>query len=295
MRRGTYPEGRAQGAVPCSRDGRPPPRFSLPAQPGCVAPLSGGIRGARPNPPENGAHGVLRAWRHRPPEGNRFALIEGTIESLDSCGIFSGWLRDTEDPQPVMVEVRHEGQTVARAVATLFRDDLLRGLHGHGHYGFQARLLATISPGSALFELFLPRRSQGVRTMLTVPKLDVPVHATVEALLQSQRTWTAEALVPYIACLGLAEQHASLGTARFIDMAYRFALRRWPSAPESQVYASALDEARLSTDGLLAELLTSRERQDIGPDLPSPWDAAFPFVRRAPKDRPAKAHPRKDY
>ncbi len=215
-------------------------------------------------------------------------MIEGTVESLDEHGLFTGWLRDTEDPDPVMVEVRHEGRTVARAVAASFRVDLLRGGHGHGHYGFRAHLQAKLPPIAhaaaaqqpALFELFLPRHGQGVRTRLAVPLLEAPPGRSVEQLLQGEPAWTTADLLPHLDCLNLAAHHTAMGTARFIDAAYRFALARWPSVAERQVYSRALQESALPVEALIAELLASRERQDLPPALPSPWDATFPFVNQ---------------
>jgi hypothetical protein len=212
-------------------------------------------------------------------------LIEGTVESLNGSGIFTGWLRDTDDPAPVIVEIRHAGETCARSVAAAFRPDLLRGLHGHGHYGFQAQLLRVLPPGRALFELFLPRHRQGVRASLIVPPVTLSQTNTVETLLAPGASWTVSDLLANIGCLGLAGHKAAMGNARFIDAAFRFALCRWPSKAEAQVYAQALDSplesGGLTADDMLRELLTSRERQDVEAPLASPWDSAFPFVTRS--------------
>jgi len=206
-------------------------------------------------------------------------MIEGFLESLLPTGIFTGWLRDTEDPAPVMLEIRPAGSpaAVARAVASAFRHDLLRGGHGHGHYGFRARLLAPLPPGPAAFELYLPRRDQGVRTGVVVPQIDLAGPAKVEALLRPEPAWTTTDVLPFLACLDPAGQVARLGPARFIDAAYRFALNRWPGKGEALAYDRALAEGAASADDVLRELLTSRERADLGPDLISPWDPGFPF------------------
>ncbi len=213
-------------------------------------------------------------------------MIEGTVESLNEHGLFTGWLRDTEDPDPVMVEVRYEGRLVAQAVAASFRADLLRGAHGHGHYGFRAQIAVALPPSAAhapaLFELFLPRHGQGVRTRLQVPQLNLARGTNVEQLLRAELAWTAPDLLPHLACLSLPRHHAAMGTARFIDCAYRFALSRWPSRAERQVYSRALQEGGLSAEAFMAELLASRERQDLQPALASPWDATFPFAAPVP-------------
>ena len=94
-------------------------------------------------------------------------MIEGTLESLAPDGVFSGWLRDTQDSAPTPLEIRHRGRTVAQAAALAFRPDLLATGHGHGHYGFAARSRHALPPGPADFELFLPRRDQSIRVRLT--------------------------------------------------------------------------------------------------------------------------------
>jgi hypothetical protein len=207
-------------------------------------------------------------------------MIEGFLESLHASGVFTGWLRDTGDPEPVIVEVRvaATAQPVARAAANAFRPDLLRGGHGHGHYGFRARLLAGLPPGTAHFELFLPRRGQGVRTRLEVPPVTLAGQSAVEALLRPDSPWTTADLLPALTCLDPDGELARLGAARFIDAAYRFALHRWPSPGEAEAYLRALADGGASATDLLRELLTSRERQDLGPDLISPWDPGFPFT-----------------
>jgi hypothetical protein len=204
-------------------------------------------------------------------------VIEGVLEALLDTGIFTGWLRNTDDPAPVIVEVRFQGRAVAQAVASTFRPDLLRGGHGHGHYGFRARLLVALPPGPAPLELFLPRNGQAVRTGLTLPAIALPGPVPVEALLRPEPAWRVDDLLPALSCLHPGAQLASLGMARFIDAAYRFALQRWPSPSESQAYTLALTGAAATADDVLRELLTSRERQDLGPDLISPWDPGFPF------------------
>ncbi len=217
-------------------------------------------------------------------------MIEGTVESLNGKGIFTGWLRDTDDPAPVIVEIRHAGETCARSVAAAFRPDLLRGLHGHGHYGFQAHLLMVLPPGRTLFELFLPRHRQGVRASLIVPAVTLSRTNTVETLLAPGACWTVSDLLTNIGCLGLAGHKAGMGTARFIDAAFRFALCRWPSKAEAEVYARALDGLGLTADDMLRELLTSRERQDVKTPLASPWDSAFPFATSLPVSSPSGSY-----
>jgi hypothetical protein len=204
-------------------------------------------------------------------------VIEGVLESLDGAGVFTGWLRNTDDPAPVAVEIRLQGQAVAQAVASAFRPDLLRSGHGHGHYGFHARLLAALPPGQAAFELFLPRTAQGVRTGLAVPRIALAGAVAVETLLRPEPGWTVDDLLPALPCLDLDTQLTALGMARYIDAAYRFVLERWPVPGESQAYTLALTSGGATADDVVRDLLQSRERQDMGPNLMSPWDPGFPF------------------
>jgi hypothetical protein len=208
-------------------------------------------------------------------------MIEGTIEALGTDGVFRGWLRDTRDPLPALVEIRLRGQVVARALAAAFRADLLRGGHGHGHYGFLARACVALAPGMARLELFLPRHDQGIPVRVDVPVIPAPSPVPVEALLQPEPAWTVSALAGALPCLDLAGQRVRMGTQRFVDVSFQFVLRRWPLEEEALVFGRAIDEGGMTAAGFLAELLASRERADLGPDLASPWDAHFPFMMPA--------------
>jgi hypothetical protein len=68
-----------------------------------------------------------------------------------------------------------------------------------------------------------------------------------------------------------------MGTTRFLDAIFHFALRRWPEKAEATVYGQALESADVTADELLSELLSSRERAELDPGLVSPWDPEFPF------------------
>jgi hypothetical protein len=205
-------------------------------------------------------------------------MIEGGLEELQPSGVFVGWLRDTAAREPVVLHIRSRGQTVAATAARAFRPDLLAAGHGHGHYGFAARSRAALPPGAADFELFLPPGDEVIHVLLTVPRLEPPRAASVGDLVRGETTWTVADLMQAPACLGLAAQHAAMGTARFVDVTYRFVLRRGPAPAEAQVFTVALDEERLSPDGFLLELLGGRERADLGDALASPWDPSFPYT-----------------
>ena len=208
-------------------------------------------------------------------------MIEGTLESLAPNGVFTGWLRDTQDSAPAKLEIRHRGRAVAQAAALAFRPELVATGHGHGHYGFAARLIHAVASGPADFELFLPRRDQSIRVRLSVPELVPPLRARVEQLLVEPPTWTVADVCRAPHCLNLAAERAAMGTPRFVDVTFHFALNRWPADDEASVYVRALDAEGTGEADFLVELLTSRERADLDPALPSPWDPLFPYTRSA--------------
>jgi hypothetical protein len=205
-------------------------------------------------------------------------MIEGHIEKLTPDGIVHGWVRDTTSPTPCHVQVLQAGQKLAEAMAAAFRPDLLRAGHGHGHYGFAARLRHALPPGPCAVALHLPRYGRTAPMGLVVPPLAPVEPASVESLLAAPPTWCVTDLLHNIACLQADKNFAGLGAARYIDAAYRFVLSRWPSKAESRLHISNLEHRRVSPQDLLRDLLTSRERADLGTHLISPFDAEFPFT-----------------
>jgi len=218
-------------------------------------------------------------------------VIEGGLEALQADGVFVGWLRDTALDTPAVLNIRYSGQVVAVAAARGFRPDLLEAGHGHGHYGFMAKLGAALPPGRAAFELYLPLHDQGMQLRLNVPRLAAPTPAPIAAIVAGETTWKATDLARNPGCLGLAGERARMGTPRFVDVTFRFVLRRWPEPPESMVYCLALDEERLAPEAFLVELLEGRERADLGQALPSPWDPEFPYAQ--PSAESSEAQPTK--
>jgi hypothetical protein len=209
-------------------------------------------------------------------------VIEGTVESLSAEGVFTGWLRDTSVVTPVAVEIRDRDTVAACAAAQDFRPDLLRAGHGHGHYGFAARLCAdTPPPGPKNFSLFLPHVGQGIGVRLVVPALQPPRAQRVEDLLVTHRAWTVAELLGHVACLDLARHMAEWGIPRFVDACFQFALTRWPSDAESFVYCRTLSREETTPDAFMEELLHLPERADLGEAIASPWDPYFPFTLAA--------------
>jgi hypothetical protein len=204
-------------------------------------------------------------------------MIEGTVEAILPDRHVLGWLRDTDQPEPSHVQLRIGKQVVAETVADAFRPDLLRQGHGHGHYGFRARLRRDIPAGPVDAMLFLPEKRSGIRVRLAVPPLQPRAVARVEALLREEAGWTAAHLLAHPDCLALDASLAAMGTARFLDAVFRFALHRWPEAAEAAVYGQALESHDVSPQALLVELLSSRERSELPDALVSPWHPEFPF------------------
>jgi len=205
-------------------------------------------------------------------------MIEGHIESLSADGIVHGWVRDTGSAAPCHVQVLHAGAPVAEAMASIFRSDLLRAGHGHGHHGFRARLHHPLPPGPCGVALHLPRHGRTAPMGLTVPPLDPPRKLSVEALLTTEPSWTVADLLAFPACLHADANYRRMGAPRFVDALYRFVFERWPSGAEARLHTDNLLRGRLTPQDLLVDFLGSGERADLGTQLISPFDPLFPFT-----------------
>jgi hypothetical protein len=205
-------------------------------------------------------------------------MIEGHIESLGADGVVHGWVRDTDSPSPCHLQVLYMGEMVAEAMASIFRADLLRAGHGHGHYGFAARLRRALPAGRCGVALHLPLHGRTATMGLVVPPLAPGHPVAVETLLESPLSWTVDDLLAAPGCLDAPGNRRRLGTRRFVDGGYRFVLDRWPSKAESRLHTDNLDRERLTPQDFLVDLLGSRERADMGKLLPSPFDDTFPFT-----------------
>ncbi len=206
------------------------------------------------------------------------ALIEGHIESLNGEGVVQGWVRDTESLTPCHIQVLHQGECVAEAMAAQFRTDLLRTGHGHGHYGFGARLRRPLPQGRCGVALHLPRQGRTAPMALIVPPLAAAAPVAVERLLAAPPSWTVADLLAAPGCLDAEGNCRRLGTRRFVDAGYRFVLDRWPSKAETVLHTGNLERGRIGPQDFLLDLIGSRERADLGPNLPSPFDDVFPFT-----------------
>ncbi len=204
-------------------------------------------------------------------------MIEGHIETVLPEGIVVGWVRDTGDSQPCHLRLGQGGAILAEALASVFRPDLLRTGHGHGHHGFRARLAAPLPPGPCSLAVSLPRQGQTVAMGVVVPDLRPARPCRVERLLRPTHTWTVADLLRHPACIPLDANLRVMGLPRFVDCLFHFALSRWPSAAEAAVHARDLERGRIAPKGLMVELLSSRERADLPPALAAPFAPEFPF------------------
>ena len=100
---------------------------------------------------------------------------------------------------------------------------------------------------------------------------------SVETLLEPPSRWSVTDFLAHPGCLPWAAYLSDMGNERFIDAAFRFALHRWPSKPETTVHARALSRGHVSAEAFVVQLLRSRERLDFEEWLMSPFDAEFGF------------------
>ena len=204
-------------------------------------------------------------------------MIAGAVEQIGADGVVAGWVQDSEDPAPAILELRRQGHRLARARASEFRAVLLASGRGHGHFGFHARLLHTLPPGPCEIEFFLPRHGRSARVQVVLPELDLSGERSVEQLLAAPPGWREEDVAAHPAALGLSRHRAALGTARFVDRLYRFALGRWPAHAEGAADVAALEAGRLTSEDLLRSLLAARRHENCTARLPSPFDPEYPF------------------
>jgi hypothetical protein len=187
-------------------------------------------------------------------------------------------VRHVARSRPAHVQVILGGHVLAEAIAGIFRADLLRAGHGHGHYGYAARLRRPLPRGATQVILHLPEHGVSAPMPLQVPDLLPPVVQKVEALLVDPPGWTVADLLARPGCLDLDANHERLGPAVFVDAVFRFALQRWPSRAEARMNTDSLQAGRIRPEAMLLDLLRSRERADMQPGLLSPFDAEFPFL-----------------
>ncbi len=192
--------------------------------------------------------------------------------------MIAGWARDDDLPGPCRLQVRYRQMVVAETIADTFRADLLRAGHGHGHYGFGARLRHPLPPGPCEVLLHLPHAGVSAPMRVDMPALEPPRQVSVEALLGRQPGWTTSDLTAHPGCVDADATYARLGAERFVDAVFRFVFARWPSHAELRMNVDSLRAGRVSPRALLLECLCSRERADMDPSLPAPFEPDYPFL-----------------
>ena len=202
--------------------------------------------------------------------------VQLCAEAVTPEGVLNGFAYDPEAIQPPIIQVVIGGALAAEARAHLFRPDLLVAGLSHGHHGFAARLRQPVKPGAVNLTLVCAQlRKPGT---LTIPRQLPHPPASVEFLITPPRSWTGTEFLARPSCLPWTQYATRLGTERFIDAAFQFVLRRWPSKPEAAVHARALAHGNVSPEGFVVQLLQSRERGDMTEELMSPFDAEFGFA-----------------
>ncbi len=176
------------------------------------------------------------------------------------------------------MQVQVQGETLAEAMASLFRPDLLRAGQGHGHFGFAARLRRVLPPGPSWLALHLPDHGETLPAAIQVPPHQMRGPAQVEWLLDEPPSWSVDDLLAAPGCLDWEAHLARLGPARFVDALFRFVLGRWAYKAEMRLHTDNLARRRVSAEDLLTDLLRSPERAESAARLPSPFDPSFSFA-----------------
>lgn len=208
-------------------------------------------------------------------------LIQGRIDTITRNGKLVGWVRDSARPDACRVQMTYAGERVAEALACLFDRAVLAGGHGHGHHGFQAKLLRPLPPGPGVMTMRLPAQDAAAPMQVHIPELDPPAVEHVEDVLRQPPGWTAADVAAHLDCLRPEDNYARLGPERFTDAVFRFVFGRWPSEAESRMNTDSLAAGRVAPRALLLECLTSRERAESAAALPGPFDPGFPFSLHA--------------
>ena len=203
------------------------------------------------------------------------AAVQLSAETVTSEGMLTGFAYDPSATIPLVIQIMAGGAVIAEARAHHFRADLLAAGLSHGHHGFAARLRSPLKPGPA--KLTLACGALRKPCSLTIPRQTKRPPTLVETLLAPPHGWTVADFLSQPACLPWTKYANDLGTNRFVDAAYQFALLRWPSDPEAAVNVRALTRGHVSPQGFIVQLLQSRERGDMEEALMSPFDAEFGF------------------
>ena len=199
------------------------------------------------------------------------------IDGVTAEGCINGWAVGPHPRLPCQVGVVLNEALVGRAEARQFRADVLAAGIGHGHYGFAARLPASVEAGTHSLRLIDPDRTLLAEAVLDVPPRAPPARLSVEALLSAGPRWSEQALLERLDCLELARHRALMGDRRFVDAGFRYVLDRPVDALSETYYLAALERGAVTPDSFLAGLLRSPDRKAVTTPLASPYEAKFPW------------------
>ncbi len=192
-----------------------------------------------------------------------------------------GWAVGSRQDAPCRLRIECDGRLLAQAVARGFRRDLLDAGIGHGHYAFTARFETKLPLADYVFSVFeagvdevMPGNCQEVFTLAEDPA-EAPMR--VEELLEQVDHWTDEDLLRQVGLLHLDANMAAMGIPRFVDVTFKYVLARWADPEGARGYGKALQDGKITPEGLFRELLLSEERRTVHLPLLSPYDSQFPY------------------
>jgi hypothetical protein len=101
---------------------------------------------------------------------------------------------------------------------------------------------------------------------------------TIESLLVLPPRWSIDDVAEHLDVLDLQTNLLELGPKRFVAMAYRFLLDRWPGEGEYDFYQPDMRRDLLSASDIFKTILNSQERRNSGLEPLSPFDPGYPFL-----------------
>ena len=206
---------------------------------------------------------------------------EAHIELIDETEVITGWARSSLADMPTLIRLESSEGLIGEAVASGFRRDLLEAGIGHGHYGFHMKIRQHGQTGRTLIRAIDMRTGKALKIASDRFDLPSPTMAatplTVDTLIGSAVAWTAADVANHSANLELDRTFQRVGAAIYVDMAFQFALGRWPDGDDRVHCARSLSGQEVSPDELVRILLNSDERQSLQASVPAPYDHRYPF------------------
>jgi len=210
-------------------------------------------------------------------------VTEVYIDLVTPAGLVEGWARSASQDNPLVLTVWLDGAWVGAAVACAFRRDLLDAGIGHGHFSYRCKIRRRQADHG-----YLEIRDAGGNATLASYAIEpnglVPnrkgKRRAIESLLVEPAKWSMTDIEDHLEALDLETSLMELGPKRFIAMAYRFLLGRWPGPREYDSYLPEMRRDRLSATDIFRAILNSDERKNKGRDPLSPFDPGYPLRGR---------------